>query len=421
MPRRPARPPRPRPRLPRRPAISRSAATTPTPVEAKGMVAIDAAFTTATGIAVTSNTVDHDTFQNQINTYLGATPDDVFTWFSGYRMRFFADQGLVTADRRRLGQGQEQLHRRLRDSRSIGDDGKVYGIPVDYYPWASSTARACSRTRATRSRRRGTTYKTLCAKMQTDGLTPIAFGDKDGWPAMGTFDILNLRLNGYDFHVGLHDRQARSGPTRRSPPSSRSGPRSCPYHDNGYAGLTWQKACDTLLRKKSGMLLPRPLPDRRVLDVRHAGRPGRPRLLPVPDPRHAYDAEAALDAPDRHLDDQRQVADAPAGHGQRQGLPGVLRQGLDPDPHVPEPARASSRPARTPTRAATARCRRRPSSSSARPRRSPSSSIATRARTSPARRACRASCRPSSRTRPQDTTALQKPRCRTSGISCRSR
>ena len=39
--------------------------------------------------------------------------------------------------------------------------------------------------------------------MQTDGLVPIAFGDKDGWPAMGTFDILNLRMNGYDFHVDL--------------------------------------------------------------------------------------------------------------------------------------------------------------------------------------------------------------------------
>ena len=30
---------------------------------------------------------------------------------------------------------------------------------------------------------------------------PIAFADKDGWPAMGTFDILNMRINGYDFHV----------------------------------------------------------------------------------------------------------------------------------------------------------------------------------------------------------------------------
>ena len=39
--------------------------------------------------------------------------------------------------------------------------------------------------------------------MKKDGLIPIAFADKDGWPAMGTFDILNLRINGYDFHVNL--------------------------------------------------------------------------------------------------------------------------------------------------------------------------------------------------------------------------
>ena len=39
--------------------------------------------------------------------------------------------------------------------------------------------------------------------MQADGLTPIAFTDKDGWPAMGTFDILNMRINGYQYHVDL--------------------------------------------------------------------------------------------------------------------------------------------------------------------------------------------------------------------------
>ena len=45
--------------------------------------------------------------------------------------------------------------------------------------------------------------KALGAKMKKDGLTPIAFADKDGWPAMGTFDILNMRINGYDFHISL--------------------------------------------------------------------------------------------------------------------------------------------------------------------------------------------------------------------------
>ena len=41
------------------------------------------------------NTVDHNTFQENINTYLQGTPDDVFTWFAGYRMRYFAEKGLV--------------------------------------------------------------------------------------------------------------------------------------------------------------------------------------------------------------------------------------------------------------------------------------------------------------------------------------
>ena len=54
------------------------------------------AFTAKTGIPVKVNTVDHNTFQDQISSYLQGTPDDTFTWFAGYRMRFFAAQGLAT-------------------------------------------------------------------------------------------------------------------------------------------------------------------------------------------------------------------------------------------------------------------------------------------------------------------------------------
>src|SRR5437868_10407788 len=58
--------------------------------------AVAAAFHAANPDAnVKINTVDHGTFQTQINTYLQGTPDDVFTWFAGYRMRFFAAKGLA--------------------------------------------------------------------------------------------------------------------------------------------------------------------------------------------------------------------------------------------------------------------------------------------------------------------------------------
>ena len=48
------------------------------------------------GFDIKLNTVDHNTFQNQISSYLQGTPDDIFTWFAGYRMQFFAAKKLAT-------------------------------------------------------------------------------------------------------------------------------------------------------------------------------------------------------------------------------------------------------------------------------------------------------------------------------------
>ena len=53
-------------------------------------------FQEVSGAELDINTVDHNTFQEQINTYLQGQPDEVFTWFAGYRMQFFADKGLAT-------------------------------------------------------------------------------------------------------------------------------------------------------------------------------------------------------------------------------------------------------------------------------------------------------------------------------------
>ena len=52
-------------------------------------------FSKRSGVTVKVNTVDHNTFQEKINNYLQGKPDDVFTWFAGYRMRFFAAKGLA--------------------------------------------------------------------------------------------------------------------------------------------------------------------------------------------------------------------------------------------------------------------------------------------------------------------------------------
>ena len=43
----------------------------------------------ATGVGIAVNTVDHNTFQDDITSYLQGTPNDLATWFAGYRMQYF--------------------------------------------------------------------------------------------------------------------------------------------------------------------------------------------------------------------------------------------------------------------------------------------------------------------------------------------
>jgi multiple sugar transport system substrate-binding protein len=97
-------------------------------------------------------------------------------------------------------------------------------------------------------------FTALSAQMKKDGLTPIAFGDKDGWPAMGTFDILNMRINGYQFHVDLMaGKEAWTSDKVKKVFDTWAG--LLPMHQPDSLGRTWQEAAQSLQQKKSGMYL----------------------------------------------------------------------------------------------------------------------------------------------------------------------
>jgi multiple sugar transport system substrate-binding protein len=265
------------------------------PGEKSGMENINAAFTAATGIAVKMNTVDHGTFQDQLTNYLKGTPDTAYTWFSGFRMKFFAAQGFNVAIDDVWAKVKSNFTTGFANS-VVGDDGKVYAIPVDYYPWCVFYRKSVFASKNYTVPATWDDFIALCKKMQTDGLTPIAFGDKDGWPAMGTFDILNLRLNGYDFHVDL-----MAGKQKWTDPKVtgvfQKWAEILPYHAKDYAGLTWQNAADTLVQKKSGMYLLGLFVSAQFVATKDPADLADLDFFPFPSFGNQYDAEAALDAP----------------------------------------------------------------------------------------------------------------------------
>jgi multiple sugar transport system substrate-binding protein len=251
-------------------------------------------FTQQTGVTVSINTVDHGTFQDQISAYLQGTPQDVFTWFSGYRMRFFAAQGLATdisdvwatvggnySDAFKVG--------------STGDDGKQYFIPIYNYPWAVFYRKSLFADKGYTIPTTLDEFKTLAKKMQADGLIPMAFGDSDGWPAMGTFDIINLRQNGYDFHVGLMAGKEKWTDDRTKAVFT-VWKDLLPYYQSGAGGRTWQDAAQALVQKKAGMYLLGMFVSQQFQEAGDADLADLD-FFPYPNFGTQYDAEKALDAP----------------------------------------------------------------------------------------------------------------------------
>ncbi|WP_422752633.1 ABC transporter substrate-binding protein [Micromonospora sp. WMMD708] len=219
----------------------------------KGVIAkVMDGFKTSSGITAKINTVDHNTYQENINNYLQGKPDDVFMWFAGYRMRFFAAKGLAGDISDLWGRlsGYSDAFKKA----STGDDGKQYFVPSSYYPWAVFYRKSVWKQYGYQVPTTLDQLTTLSAQMKRDGLTPIAFADKDGWPAMGTFDILNLRINGYQFHIDLMaGKEAWTSDKVKKVFDTWAG--LLPLHQPDSLGRTWQEAAQSLQQKKSGMYL----------------------------------------------------------------------------------------------------------------------------------------------------------------------
>ncbi|GAA3767511.1 ABC transporter substrate-binding protein [Streptomyces chiangmaiensis] len=222
-------------------------------VPKKAFEEVYAAFKKQSGITVDVNTKDHNTFQEQINSYLQGTPDDVFNWFAGFRMQFFAAKKLATPIDdvwQKIGDNFPEAMKKL----SKGEDGKYYFVPLTTYPWAVFYRKSVFQQHGYQVPTTWDQLVALCKQMKKDGLVPIAFGDKDQWPAMGTFDQINFRLNGYDFHVQLMAGKA-SWTDAKVKAVFDHWTEILPYHQDGALGRTWQDAAQSVVAKKAGMYL----------------------------------------------------------------------------------------------------------------------------------------------------------------------
>lgn len=218
------------------------------PVPKKAYAAAFAAYEKKSGKKVKVNTKDHNDFQENINRYLQGSPDDVFMWFAGYRMQYFAEKGLLT-EISDVWNSFSGFSDALKEQSTHAS--KQYFVPYYYYPWAVFHRKSLFQQKGYQQPKTWDQFIALAKQMTKDG-TPVAFCDKDGWPAMGTFDYINMRLNGYDFHKSLMAGKEAWTDTKVKNVFD-TWRELMPYYQKGALGRTWEEAGQSLQQRKTGM------------------------------------------------------------------------------------------------------------------------------------------------------------------------
>ena len=221
----------------------------------KQFQALVAAYEAKTGNTVTYNATESNAFQNNLSQYLQGTPDDAFTWMAGYRMQFFAQQGLLVD----LTDVWDKIGSQYAESYKIastGLDGKQYFVPQSWYPWGLHFRKSMLAELGIDPDGVGTwdQFMSMLDGMKSKGLVGFAAGNKGGWEAMGTFDILNARINGYQYHVDLLAGREKWTDARTAE-VFKYWEMLIPYMNDNVLDLEWDGAMQLLLQRKAGSFM----------------------------------------------------------------------------------------------------------------------------------------------------------------------
>ena len=146
--------------------------------------------------------IDREAYKTQIRNFLTADAPDVATWYAANRMRPYVSAGLFE-DVSDLWQEPEIAENLASTKGAMTIDGKQWGVPYTYYQWGVYYREDIFNELGLKEPSTWEEEKANCAAIVASGRACYTIGTKFLWTAGGWFDYLNLRTNGYDFHMAL--------------------------------------------------------------------------------------------------------------------------------------------------------------------------------------------------------------------------
>ncbi|NRB19142.1 MAG: extracellular solute-binding protein [Rhodobacteraceae bacterium] len=153
-------------------------------------------------ITVKWNLFDHEGYKTSIRNFLTADAPDLANWYAGNRMLPYVNAGLFE-DVTDVWDDNGLNETLASAAGSMTIDGKKWGVPYTYYQWGVYYRKDIFEANNIDVPTNWDQFKAAGATLTAAGVTPITIGTKYLWTAGGVFDYLNLRTNGYEFHMAL--------------------------------------------------------------------------------------------------------------------------------------------------------------------------------------------------------------------------
>lgn len=206
-------------------------------------------------VKVKMNIFDHEGFKTSIRNFLSAEAPDVVTWYAGNRMAPFVNAGLFE-DVSDLWK-KEGLGEKLKSAdASMTIKGKQWGVPYSYYQWGIYYRKDIFTKLGIAMPKTWPELLDACAKLKAAQITPFAIGSKQTWPTAGWFDYLDLRVNGYEFHMDLTAGKIPYTDKRVAAVFDRWDELVKPgYYLKNHASYMWQEAIPAFVKGEAAMYL----------------------------------------------------------------------------------------------------------------------------------------------------------------------
>jgi multiple sugar transport system substrate-binding protein len=200
-------------------------------------------------VKVTVNLFDHEGYKTAIRNFLTADSPDLANWYAGNRMAPFvkAGQFMDVSD----VWAENGLNESLASAASsMTIDGKQWGVPYTYYQWGIYFNKDVYKAAGVEVPKTWDEFVANCAKFQAAGVDCLTTGSKALWPTAGIFDYLDLRTNGYDFHMQLTSGDIPWTDDRVKAVFAEWA-KVVPYTTANHAAIDWQDAAALLVQGKA--------------------------------------------------------------------------------------------------------------------------------------------------------------------------